>query len=92
VYRERFDEVLKAIHREKQRKGSGRAKKIVRIESIKLSSADLAETWCAEMAFAGQSITAQRERLRLPLVVWTGMGSFDSTFSSASRMTKFRSG
>jgi putative endonuclease len=92
VYWERFGDVLKAINREKQLKGWRRAKKIVLIESINPRWADLAEKWGAEMAFAGQSITARRERLALPLIVLTGMGSFDSTLSSASPMTKFRSG
>jgi len=92
MYWERFDDVLKAINREKQLKGWRRAKKIALIESINPRWADLAEKWGAEMAFAGQSITARRERLALPLIVLTGMGSFDSTLSSASPMTKFRSG
>ena len=59
VYWERFDDVLKAINREKQLKGWRRAKKIVPIESINPRWADLAEKWGAEMAFAGQSITAR---------------------------------
>jgi putative endonuclease len=92
VYSENFDDVLKAIHREKQLKGWRRAKKIVPIESINPRRAGLAEEWGAEMAFAGQSIAARSERLRLPLVVLTGMGSFDSTLSRASPMTEFRSG
>jgi putative endonuclease len=92
VYWESFDEVLKAIDREKQLKGWRRAKKIVLIESMNPRWEDLAEKAGAEMAFAGQLITARRERLALPLVVLTGMGSFDSTLSSASPMTKFRSG
>ena len=59
VYWESFDDVLKAINREKQLKGWRRAKKIVLIESINPRWADLAEKWGAEMAFAGQSITAR---------------------------------
>ena len=43
MYWERFDEVLKAINREKQLKGWRRAKKIVLIESINPRWADLAE-------------------------------------------------
>jgi putative endonuclease len=56
---ESFDDVLKAINREKQLKGWRRAKKIVLIESTNRRWEDLAEKWGAEMAFAGQSITAQ---------------------------------
>jgi len=89
VYWESFDDVLRAINREKQLKGWRRAKKIVLIESMNPRWEDLAEKWGAEIVFAGQSIT---ERLALPLVVLTGMGSFDSTLSSASPTTKFRSG
>ena len=59
VYWERFDDVLKAINQEKQLKGWRRAKKIVLIESRNPRWADLAEKWGAEMAFAGQSITAR---------------------------------
>jgi len=56
VYWESFDEVIKAINREKQLKGWRRAKKISLIESLNLRWADLAEHWGAEMAFAGRSI------------------------------------
>ena len=56
VYWESFDEVIKAINREKQLKGWRRSKKIALIESLKPRWADLAEHWGAEMAFAGQSI------------------------------------
>jgi putative endonuclease len=59
VYWERFDDVLRAINREKQLKGWRRAKKIVLIESMNPRWEDLAEKWGAEMAFAGQSITAR---------------------------------
>jgi putative endonuclease len=59
VYWERFDEVLKAIDREKELKGWRRAKKIVLIEAMNSRWTDLAEEWGAEMAFAGQSITAR---------------------------------
>jgi putative endonuclease len=59
VYWESFDDVLKAIDREKQLKGWRRAKKIVLIESMNPRWMDLAEKWGAEMAFAGQSITAR---------------------------------
>jgi putative endonuclease len=59
VYEESFDDVLKEINREKQLKGWRRAEKIVLIESLNPRWADLAEKWGAEMAFAGQSITAR---------------------------------
>ncbi len=59
VYWESFDEVLKAIDREKQLKGWRRAKKIVLIESMNPRWEDLAEKAGAEMAFAGQLITAR---------------------------------
>ena len=59
VYWESFDEVVKAINREKQLKGWRRAKKVALIESMNRRWQDLAERWGAEMAFAGQSITGR---------------------------------
>jgi putative endonuclease len=59
VYWESFDDVLKAINREKHLKGWRRAKKIVLIESVNPRWEDFAEKWGAEMAFAGQSIVAR---------------------------------
>ena len=59
VYWESFDDVLKAIDREKQLKGWRRTKKIVLIESLNPRWEDLAEKAAAEMAFAGQAITAR---------------------------------
>ena len=59
VYWESFDDVLKAIDGEKQLKGWRRTKKIVLIESTNRRWEDLAEKWGAEMAFAGQAITAR---------------------------------
>jgi putative endonuclease len=56
VYYEGFDDVHKAIGREKQLKGWSRAKKIVLIEWKKPRWEDLAESWGAQMAFAGESI------------------------------------
>jgi putative endonuclease len=56
VYFESFDEVLKAIDREKQLKGWVRRKKIALIEAINPRWTDLAEKWGAEIAFPGQSI------------------------------------
>ena len=56
VYHESFDDVHKATGREKQLKGWRRSKKIALIESKNPRWADLAETWGAQMAFAGESI------------------------------------
>jgi len=56
VYYEGFDDVHKAIGREKQLKGWTRAKKIALIESRNPRWEDLAERWGAEMLFAGESI------------------------------------
>jgi putative endonuclease len=56
VYWESFDEVQRAINREKQLKGWTRAKKMGLLESMNPRWADLAEKWGAEMAFAGESI------------------------------------
>jgi putative endonuclease len=56
VYYESFDDVYKAIGREKQLKGWRRSKKIALIESKNPRWADLAETWGCQMAFAGESI------------------------------------
>ncbi len=55
-YYESFDEVVKAINREKQLKGWVRRKKIALIESVNPRWQDLAEKWGAQMAFAGESI------------------------------------
>ena len=56
VYYEGFDDVRKAIDREKQLKGWVRRKKIALIESKNPRWADLAENWGAQMAFASESI------------------------------------
>jgi putative endonuclease len=56
VYYEGFDDVHKAIGREKQLKGWTRAKKIALIESQNPRWEDFAEKWGAQMAFAGESI------------------------------------
>src|SRR5437764_7638973 len=56
VYYEGFDDVRKAIDREKQLKGWVRRKKIALIESKNPRWADLAEKWGAQMAFAGEPI------------------------------------
>jgi putative endonuclease len=56
VYYEGFDDVHKAIAREKQLKGWRRSKKIALIESKNPRWEDLAEKWGAQMLFAGESI------------------------------------
>ena len=56
VHYEGFDDVLKAIAREKQLKGWRRSKKIALIETRNPRWQDLAEPWGAQMAFAGESI------------------------------------
>ena len=56
VYYESYDDVHKAIGREKQLKGWIRAKKIVLIESTNPRWEDLSEKWGAKMKFAGESI------------------------------------
>jgi putative endonuclease len=53
---ELFDDVHKAIGREKQLKGWKRAKKIALVESRNPRWLDLAETWGAQMVFAGEEI------------------------------------
>ena len=56
VYYESFEDVQKAIAREKQLKGWRRSKKIALIESKNPRWEDLAEKWGAQMLFAGESI------------------------------------
>src|ERR1017187_849520 len=56
VYYEGFDDVLKAISREKQLKGWRRSKKIALIESTNPRWEDLAEKWGAQMLFAAESM------------------------------------
>jgi putative endonuclease len=60
LYYEKFDNVFKAIAREKQLKGWRREKKIKLIESMNPRWQDLAETWGAEMLFPNQSIRDQK--------------------------------
>jgi putative endonuclease len=59
VYFEGFDDVRKAIDREKQLKGWRRSKKIALIQSQNPRWQDLAEKWGWKMAFAGESIKAR---------------------------------
>ena len=56
VYLEGFDDVRKAIDREKQLKGWRRSKKIALIQSRNPRWEDLAEKWGWTMVFAGESI------------------------------------
>jgi len=59
LYYEKFDNVFKAIAREKQLKGWRREKKIKLIEGMNPRWQDLAETWGAKMLFANQAIRDQ---------------------------------
>lgn len=56
VHYESFDDVHRAIGREKELKGWTRAKKIVLIETRNPRWADLAEHWGEQMLFAGESM------------------------------------
>ena len=56
VYYEKFDNVFKAIGREKQLKGWRREKKVTLIERMNPRWQDLADSWGREMAFANQPI------------------------------------
>jgi putative endonuclease len=56
VHYESFDDVRKAIDREKQLKGWLRRKKFALIESRNPRWSDLAEKWGSGMAFSHQSI------------------------------------
>jgi len=55
LYWESFDEVQKAINREKQLKGWRRSKKIVLIESLNPHWVDLAREWFPWMTGSGES-------------------------------------
>jgi len=56
VYYETFDDVHKAIGREKQLKGWVRAKKIALIESKNPGWEDFAEKWGAQILFTGEAM------------------------------------
>jgi putative endonuclease len=56
VHYESFDDVHRAIGREKELKGWTRSKKIALIESRNPRWTDLAEHWAAQMLFAGESM------------------------------------
>lgn len=55
VYYERFDDVHKAISREKQLKRWRREKKVALIEGINPRWLDLSENWGKRMIFPGES-------------------------------------
>jgi putative endonuclease len=55
LYRESFDEVQKAINREKQLKGWRRSKKIALIESVNPHWLDLAREWYPWMTSSDES-------------------------------------
>ena len=59
VYYEEFDNILKAISREKQLKGWRRSKKIALIERINPRWEDFAEHTGQQMAFAGEAIAGR---------------------------------
>jgi putative endonuclease len=59
VYWESFDDVQRAIGREKQLKRWRREKKAALIELMNPRWQDLAEKWGAEMAFSGESISSK---------------------------------
>lgn len=59
VHYESFDDVHRAIGREKELKGWTRAKKIALIESRNPRWADLAEFWGGQMLFAGESMRSK---------------------------------
>jgi putative endonuclease len=56
VYYETYDQVQRAISREKQLKGWRREKKIALIEKMNRRWQDLTENWGREMRFRGQSL------------------------------------
>jgi putative endonuclease len=60
VYYETFDDVRKAMGREKQLKGWRREKKIALIEKMNPRWEDLAEHWGREMRFPGQPLKRTR--------------------------------
>ena len=59
LYYESFDNILRAISREKQLKVWRRSKKIALIESVNRRWEDLAEPTGQRMAFAGEAIAGR---------------------------------
>lgn len=78
VYYEKYDDVRKAIDREKQLKGWTRAKKIALIEKLNPRWADLAAVWGAEMRFAGEPPGCVVEEPGTASMTSAASGSFDS--------------
>jgi putative endonuclease len=66
MYYESFDDVLRAIAREKQLKGWRRSKKIALIESRNPRWEDLAEKWGWKTAFSGESTAGRRSSMETP--------------------------
>ena len=72
VYFERYDNVFRAIGREKELKRWTRAKKIALIESANPRWQDLSEDWGRQILFPRQSkaeadaIEASRQKLKIP--------------------------
>lgn len=64
VYYESYDNVNRAISREKQLKRWGRSKKIALIESKNPRWKDLAQNWGKEMLFAGQSMKEAEQQAK----------------------------
>jgi putative endonuclease len=60
VYWESFDDVRKAIDREKELKGWRRERKIALIEAFNPGWQDLAEKWGWKMVFPGESMEEQK--------------------------------
>jgi putative endonuclease len=66
LYWESFDDVQKAINREKQLKGWSRSKKIALIESLNSHWLDLAREWFPWMTGSGESIGPPLYRVKRP--------------------------
>jgi len=60
LYWEGFDEVIKAINREKQLKGWRRSKKIALLESLNPHWVDLTRDWYPSMTEPGENIAGNR--------------------------------
>lgn len=65
VYYESFDDVRKAISREKEIKGWTRKKKISLIESVNPRWEDLSKTWGWKMVMPGEAIKDSSESSKL---------------------------
>lgn len=65
VYYESFDDVRKAINREKEIKGWTRKKKISLIEGVNPRWEDLSKTWGWKIVMPGEAIKDSSERSKL---------------------------